>query len=265
MGALSASAPARSRIVVAPSATFVVYVWNTALAALVAIPMSSPGRLERLFTTDGSAWLEASRGAGELFGLLTSLIAVATLLAWFAGTFFQGLWLHSLASRSSLAEAAAASIRLYPRMMLVSVVLAVPLLVSVAAVIAPPAVLGVVLDGVASERTADIVAIASALPGLFLWFFWRAWHDTARVSVALGLGPFRAARAGLAVLGPRLFAVYTGWSLLAATLAIGGYAIGALGAAGAGAIGVFVLTQVLAFARTLARGRWLAAAIASTR
>jgi hypothetical protein len=112
---------------------------------------------------------------------------------------------------------------------------------------------------------ADTLALVSALPGLFLCFFWRAWHDTARAAVVLGLGPLRAVRLALASLGPRLFFAYTGWSLLAAVLAAGAYALGALGAAGAGAIGVFALTQVLAFARTLARERWLAAAIRASR
>jgi hypothetical protein len=255
----------RQAILRAPAATFAVYLWTTALAALVAVPMSASGRVERLFSEEGFAWLEATRGLDEVARIFAATLGAATLLAWIGAPLVQGMWLSSLAHRTSLADSFARSLRLYPRMLLVTLLLAPPLAIAAVVALGPPVVIGMALSDTADARLADMAALLSTLPGLFLFFFWRGWHDGARAAIAMGESPLRAARSGFAALGPRLFAIYLGWAALSGLLALAAHALGPLGTGGASSTAVFAATQVLAFTRVMCRERWLDAVLRSIR
>jgi hypothetical protein len=245
--------------------TFFVYVVEALIALACALPLglelNADLRASLADPSGRAVWLDrvpelipvlrAQGGSAALFGLL-----------WLAlSPWLQMAWLYAIARPSGTRGALAQGARLYFRAWRVSlwviVLLALACLPLGAAL--PIALWAFSEQG--EEQLHDLALAAAA--GALLLLLWTAHvlHDLARAH-ALSLPAWRAVRASLrSCFRPRVQATALAFWLAALALRGTQLLVAALGAELAGA-GAVALLQAACFAALLARGAWLARALA---
>lgn len=245
--------------------TFWIYVVTTLVALVPTLAglstLSLPGAADY---AGGAGMLEAFEEAKSGITATTVVTILLAGLMWLLSPLLQMAWLSALERPRSVSQSLGLGAQRYLRAVAVSLVMAVPLLVAVVLLAAPPVIGHLVLADHPNARTHDLVVAALVAPGLFLVATWAAWHDVARAELAAGRSrPLDAVRAAWRHLHGRTIGLYVGWFLLAGVASALGHALGGWldGSIFWQALVLLVLVQVLAVARVACRGAWLGAAM----
>lgn len=257
--------------------TFAVYVCGALVALVPALPLARS--LEHSVTdhplgggalyAPGGTWLmEAFTELGGAWGMLANVTLVALLLTSLLSPLLQMMWLAALLRRRRLPEALAEGARRYTSALGVSLALAPLLLLAALLLVGVPGLVSLAVKTVANDRTHDLALLAACLPACLCAAVWATWHDLARASLARGASvPAAVIRGAGACFSSSAVPAYTAWLTVGAAIGVTAPLLGGLLDVGGplATLGVLVVTQLLALARTFVRARWLAEALDRVR
>ncbi len=232
---------------------FLAWLATTCLALAPAWPIArqigsvdeaSPAAIER--------WLDAANHLGPSILTLAVTIGIAALLS----PFFSMTWLSALARPSTLSSAIGRGAALYPRSLVVALVLAPAFAVGIALAVGGPALGEAVLRGRASDPVCDLGSLACCLPGLAVLAVTAALHDLARARIAASdASALRAVRRALAAFSIPTLGSWLTFFAAGSALAALGHVLG-LSVLGSGLVAIPVL-ELVVLGRLAVRGLWL--------
>jgi hypothetical protein len=172
------------------------------------------------------------------------------------------LWLSSLSRPGSLLPALVKSASRYHAGLLLFALYGTTLLFTVVLFAGLPWLTHVTLSFTHNERIQDLAALAACTPGVLLFLFLSMLHDGALSALTAGeVTVWTALRIGLgSVYRLDRAMAFVGWRAAAFLLTAAGFLIAFPFPASFshGPIPLLILSQCIAFGRTLLRGRWLA-------
>ena len=259
----------------AGSATLLVHIVLTIFAYCMAAPAAEILKIPAIFFDPTSSSANAS--------MYSSLMLESIRLGWPAleeqsyfclgisalyllvTPFFSMLWLCSMARPGPLRLAVSEAARRYHIGLFFFALYGVAALFAVAVLAALPWLTHIAMSFTHNERARDLAALAASVPGALLFLFLSMLHDGSLSALAAGeVKVLRSLRLGLTSVYRLDRAIaYIGWRAAALLLT----AAGLLAAFPfpSGYTYTFaaplILSQLIAFCRTLARGRWLASLV----
>jgi hypothetical protein len=257
----------------AAGATFLVHVVITLLALVPTYPLvmalggtvaNHPRGERALLEPGGAVLLEALDQAGDaIFALFHTTLAVQ-LVALALAPFLALTWLAALARPQSLAASISVAAGGYLRAVGAAGILLVPAGLAVGLALLVPTIVHLVLEDLPDARVHDVLVFLALLVGLAPLAVVAAWHDLTRAAIVRGArSSWRAVLEGLIALRGGAVPAYVTWMAIGLALLLLGHLIGIWldSPSTWTALLLLFIQQLIALARTLVRGRWLATAV----